>query len=59
MEKQNGFEVLKLRNTQDCGSVSVAKMRKAKKVKLNKKQSVSKALKMQLLKNYGFKIEEN
>jgi len=59
MKKENGFQVLKLRNTQDYGSVSAAKMKKAKKVRLNKKQAVSKSLKMQLLKNYGFEIEEN
>jgi len=59
MEKENKFEVLKLRNTQDFGSVSAEKLRRAKKVKLKKKQNVSKALRAQLLRNYGFNIEDN
>jgi hypothetical protein len=59
MKKENELQILKLRNTQNFGSVNAAQVRKARKVKLKKKQKVSNAIKFQLLKNYGFKIEGN
>jgi hypothetical protein len=57
--KENGFKILKLRNTQNFGSVNASQAKKAKKVRLKKKQKISGSLKFQLLKNYGFKIEDN
>jgi len=57
--KENEFKILKLRNTQNFGSVNATQVKKAKRVRLKKKQKISGSLKFQLLKNYGFKVEDN
>ena len=60
MSKKNegSFEVLRLRRTQDLTS-RVNTKRNLKKVKMKKKGQISRSIRMQLLKNYGFFVDDN
>ena len=52
------FEVLKLRRTQDLSSRGNTK-KIPRKVKVKNKEKMSHNIRMQLLKNYGFSVEDN
>jgi len=55
---EGSFEVLKLRRTQDLSSRGNTK-KIPRKVKVKNKGKMSHSIRMQLLKNYGFFVEEN
>jgi len=57
--KKEGFEVLKLKRVQDLFSDESSSARKAKRIKIKRKKKIPSTLKRQLLKNYGFFVEDN
>lgn len=57
-KSEGSFEVLKLRRVQDLVSVENKKITK-RKVKVKNKEEIPRNIRKQLLKNYGFVIDDN